>query len=71
MKNFNSTENAAIEAGVSVRHYKRVADSLNLKPVVGGSPGRPKFFWTTHQIEQIRIEFGLRGAEAKRGRQLR
>lgn len=55
MKNFNSTENAAIASGVSLRHFKRLADELGLRPVVGGSSGRPKFFWTPDQIEQVRI----------------
>lgn len=54
-REFYSTENAAKECGLSLRHFQRVSEQAGCKPVVIlGKWGHEKFFWRRAHIDKIR-----------------
>lgn len=71
-KSFNSSESAAKAAGLSLRHFRRVAGQLNLKPQIikGGKHNRARFFYTEAQIEIVKLRNetdGTQGTAKKAG----
>ena len=66
MKHFLSTQHAAEEAGMSMRHFHRLAAQYGIKPLVFrhdkvsmGAQKKPHCLWTPDMVAQIKK---LRGA---------